>query len=87
MLNDREDFVAQENPDLIDDGDEDEIMAELRRIRREMRVEFPTDEALFHAMKAHEAEEIRQGRPVVSPPPRRLGERQPRRSTTAMNVG
>jgi hypothetical protein len=71
MLHEREDFLAEHSPDFVDDGDEDEIMAELRRIRREMLVEFPTHEALFHAMKAHEAEEIRQGRPVTSLPPRR----------------
>jgi hypothetical protein len=47
-------------------------MAELRQIRREMLVEFPTQEALFRAMKAHEAEAARQGRPVVSIPLRRL---------------
>jgi hypothetical protein len=47
-------------------------MAELRQIRREMLVEFPTPEALFRAMKAHEAEAARQGRPVVSIPLRRL---------------
>lgn len=74
MLHDREEGLpAEEDPDLVDDEYENEIMAELRQIRREMRVEFPTNDALFRAMKAHEAEEIRQGRPVVSLPPRRLG--------------
>jgi hypothetical protein len=43
-------------------------MAELRLIRMEMLAEFPTDEALFIAIKAHEAELIRQGKVVVSPP-------------------
>jgi hypothetical protein len=44
---------------------DDEIMAELRKVREEMLLEFPTDEALFRAIKTHEAEQIRQGRQVV----------------------
>lgn len=76
MQLDCEDLACEEGPDERDD-DEDEIMAELHQIRREMLVEFPTDEALFRAMKAHEAEGIRQGRPVVSLPPRRPGNNEP----------
>jgi hypothetical protein len=53
------------------DCEADEIMAELRQIRREMLVEFPTHEALFRAMKAHESEQIRQGKKVFSPSARR----------------
>jgi hypothetical protein len=49
---------------------DDPILAELRKVREQMRVEFPTDEALFRAMKDHEAEQIRQGKQVVSPPRR-----------------
>lgn len=49
---------------------ENEIMAELRRIREEMLTEFPTDEALFRAIKAQEAELIKQGKIVVPPPAR-----------------
>jgi hypothetical protein len=46
---------ASEDADVpFDYEDEGEIMAELRQVRREMLVEFPTDEALFRAMKARE---------------------------------
>jgi hypothetical protein len=75
MRLDCEDLGYGESPDERDDDDDDdddEIMTELRQIRREMLVEFPTPEALLRAMKAHEAEEARQGRPVVSLPLRRL---------------
>ena len=71
MRLDCKDLGHAESPDERDD-DEDEIMAELRQIRREMLEEFPTPEALFRAMKAHEAEEARQGRPVVPLPLRGL---------------
>lgn len=51
---------------------DDEIMAELRQIRKEMLEEVGGDmDGLFRAIKAAEAEAIRQGRPVVSLPPRR----------------
>jgi hypothetical protein len=66
MHSESEELPSREDLDLRND-DEDEIMAALRQIRREMLVEFPTDEALFRAMKAHEAEQIRLGKPVVSP--------------------
>jgi hypothetical protein len=69
MPNDREDLRTEETPAFFDDEDEDEILAELRQIRREMLAEFPSDEALLRAMKPHEAEEFRQGRPVISIPP------------------
>lgn len=58
MQLDREDLPSWEDPDDPDHEDENEIMAELRMIREAMRVEFPTDEALFRAMQAHEAEMI-----------------------------
>jgi hypothetical protein len=46
---------------------EDEIMAELRQIRREMLAEVGGDmDGLFRAIKAEEAEQIRQGKTVVS---------------------
>lgn len=52
---------------------ENEIMAELRQIRREMLAEVGGDmDGLFRAIKAEEAEQIRQGKPVVSLPPQRL---------------
>jgi hypothetical protein len=48
--------------------DDDEIMAELRQIRKEMFAEVGGDpKGLFRAIKAKEAELIRQGRPAVSP--------------------
>jgi hypothetical protein len=46
---------------------DDPILAELHKVREEMLAEFPTDEALFRAMKAHEAEQIRQGKKILSP--------------------
>jgi uncharacterized protein YqgV (UPF0045/DUF77 family) len=50
---------------------DDPIMAELRRVREEMMTELGGDmDALFQLVKAAEAEEIRQGRPVVSLSPR-----------------
>lgn len=52
---------------------DDPILEELRKVREQMLVEFPTDEALFRAMKDHEAEQIRQGKQVVSPPRRPQG--------------
>lgn len=72
MHPDGEGLPPGEDPDFRND-DEDEIMAELRQIRREMLAEVGGDmDGLFHAIKAEEAEQIRQGRPVVSLPPRRL---------------
>ncbi len=51
---------------------DDEIMAELRQIRKKMLEELGGDrDALFRAIKAAEAEAIREGRAVVSLPPRR----------------
>lgn len=52
---------------------DDPILEELRKVREQMLVEFPTDEALFRAMKDHEAEQIRHGKPVMSPPRRPHG--------------
>jgi hypothetical protein len=46
---------------------DDPILAELRQVRKEMLAEFPTDEALFRALKAHEAEQIKKGKTVASP--------------------
>jgi hypothetical protein len=52
----------------MEDGDE--IMAELRQIRKEMLAEVGGDtKGLFRAIKAKEAELIRQGHAVVSPRP------------------
>jgi hypothetical protein len=70
MQVDDEGFPSEENFDVPDDEDEDEIMAELRKIREQMLLEYPTHDALFQLVKAAEAEEIRQGRQVVSLPPR-----------------
>lgn len=51
---------------------ENEIMAELRQIREEMLAECGGDmEGLFRLIKAVEEEEMRNGRLVVSLPPRR----------------
>lgn len=69
--------MAWDDPILRDDEDEDEIVTELRMIREEMLAEFPADEALFGAMQAHEAEQIKHGKTVVSPAARR-----PRQSNT-----
>jgi hypothetical protein len=53
---------------------DDPILAELRSVREEMLVEFPTDEALFRAMKAHEAERVKRGEAILPlPAPPRLG--------------
>lgn len=46
---------------------DDPILVELRKVREKMLVEFPTDEALFRAMKAHENEQIGQGKKIVLP--------------------
>jgi hypothetical protein len=68
MPDDRDEFRTENAPDLFcDDEDESEILTELRKVREDMLVEFPTDEALFGALKAHEAEQIRQGKTVVPP--------------------
>ncbi|HEY0019030.1 MAG TPA: hypothetical protein VGC13_22200 [Longimicrobium sp.] len=51
---------------------ENEILAELRQIRREMLAEVGGDmDGLFRAIKAEEAEQARQGKVIVSLPPRR----------------
>lgn len=52
--------------------EENEIMAELREIRREMLAEVGGDiDGLFRAIKAEEARQIREGKTMVSLPPRR----------------
>jgi hypothetical protein len=57
---------------------ENEILAELRQIRREMLAEVGGDmDGLFRAIKAEEAEQVRQGKVVVSLPPRRPQDYEP----------
>jgi hypothetical protein len=80
MPPDQGDPSAEDAPILWDDEDEpeNEIMAELRQIRREMLAECGGDrDALFRAIRAKEAELVRRGFPVVSRPPRPAGENKP----------
>lgn len=70
MLNDRDDPPPEEDPDISEDDEgEDEIMTELRQIRREIMAQFNNDfEAYFRYIQEREEEGRKRGVRYVSGP-------------------
>ena len=70
MAEDRAELASEEDPDLLwDDGEEDEIMAELRQSRRDIMAEFDNDlEAYVRHLRTLEEENRNRGVRYVEGP-------------------